>query len=63
MFNSLSIASPCPIFQVKKHGKPTWHRLVKAVKKINRALAQTIAKDHPGVSGNHTLYSGTKLHV
>ena len=38
-------------FQVEKFGKPTWKRLVKAVKDdvggSNPALAQKIAKDHP----------------
>ena len=39
-------------FQVKRFGKPTWKRLVEAVKDdvggSNVALAQKIAKDHPG---------------
>ena len=46
-------ASPCPISKVKAFGKPTWCGLVKAVDSINRALAQMIARDHPGVPGNH----------
>ena len=43
--------------QVERFGKPTWRRLVKAVEdKVggnNCALAQTIARDHPGAPGNH----------
>ena len=48
-------ASPCPISKVKVFGKPTWCGLVKAVDSINHALAQTIARDHPGEPGpgNH----------
>ena len=50
-------APPCTISQVKTHGKPTWSRLIKAVEESNRALAKTIAGAHPGVPGNHILYS------
>ena len=39
--------------QVERFGKPTWRRLVEAVEDHvggnNRALAQTIAAEHPGV--------------
>jgi len=39
--------------QVERFGKPTWRRLVEAVKDRagcnNVALAQTIAGEHPGV--------------
>jgi len=39
--------------QVEKFGRPTWRRLVEAVKDHvggnNFALAQTIAREHPGV--------------
>ena len=39
--------------QVEKFGKPTWRRLVEAVEDHvggnNCALAQRIARDHPGV--------------
>ena len=39
--------------QVEKFGKPTWRRLVEAVKDHvggnNVALAQTIAREHPDV--------------
>jgi len=38
---------------VERFGKPTWRRLVEAVEDHvggnNRALAQRIARDHPGV--------------
>ena len=41
-----------PTPQVERFGKPTWKSLVKAVEdKVggnNPALAQTIAKKHPG---------------
>ena len=41
---------------MEKFGKPTWRRLVEAVKSNaggnNPALAQTIAEDHPGEPGN-----------
>ena len=40
-------------FQVERFGRPTWRRLVEAVEDHvggnNRALAQTIAAEHPGV--------------
>ena len=41
----------------KKHGPPTWRMLVKAVDKINPALAKTIATAHPleGKSGLRSL--------
>ena len=49
-----------PINQVERFGKPTWRRLVEAVEDPvggkNPALAKTIARDHPGASGNH-LYN------
>jgi len=50
--------SPFLLFlQVEKFGKPTWRRLVEAVKDPvggnNCALAQTIATDHPDAPGNH----------
>ena len=50
--------SPFLLFlQVEKFGKPTWRRLVEAVKDHvggnNCALAQKIATDHPGAPGNH----------
>ena len=53
--------SPPPSFlllpQVERFGKPTWRRLAEAVKDHvggnNCALAQTIARDHPGAPGNH----------
>ena len=39
--------------QVERFGKPTWKRLVEAVEDHvggnNRALAQTMAAEHPGV--------------
>ena len=39
--------------QVERFGKPTWRRLVEAVEDHvggnNRALAQAIAAEHPGV--------------
>ena len=39
-------------FQVERFGKPTWKRLAEAVEDdvggSNVALAQKIAKDHPG---------------
>ena len=42
-----------PFCQVPRFGKPTWKRLVEAVEDRgggnNPALAQEIAKDHPGV--------------
>ena len=41
-----------PHFQVEKFGKPTWRSLVKAVEnKVggnHPALAQRIAREHPG---------------
>ena len=52
--------------QVKKFGKPTWRKLVEAVEdKVggdNPALAQTIAKEHPGTPGNH-VYSSLATYV
>ena len=55
MVNNMCMAVVCcslPISQVKKFGKPTWKSLVKAVEDNvggnNPALAQTIAKKHPG---------------
>ena len=52
------LPSPFLLFlQVEKFGKPTWRRLVEAVKDHvggnNCALAQKIATDHPGAPGNH----------
>ena len=45
-----------PFLKVEKFRKPTWERLVEAVKDDtggnNPALAQKIAKDHPGEPGN-----------
>ena len=47
----------CVPTQVDKFGKPTWRRLVEAVEdKVggnNRALAQTIAREHPGTPGKN----------
>ena len=43
--------------QVERFGKPNWRRLVEAVKDHvggnNYALAQKIARAHPGAPGNH----------
>ena len=41
----------------KKHGPPTWRKLVKAVDKINPAQAKAIATAHPleGKSGLRSL--------
>ena len=43
--------------KVKNSGKPTWRRLVEAVENPvggnHCALAQKIARDHPGEPGNH----------
>ena len=48
------------LLQVEKFGKPTWRRLVEAVKDHvggnNCALAQTIARDHPDAPGNDHIY-------
>ena len=50
-FNCFLLFSPY-IFQVERFGKPTWRRLVEAVKNemggSNPALAEAIAKDHLG---------------
>ena len=54
----LSVQPPIffPFLKVEKFRKPTWERLVEAVKDDtggnNPALAQKIAKDHPGEPGN-----------
>jgi len=49
----MSAATSTNPSQVEKFGKPTWRRLVEAVKDDmggnNPALAQTIAREHPGV--------------
>ena len=46
------------INQVDKYGKPTWRRLVMAVKGHaggnDPALAQTIATKHPGETGSQS---------
>ena len=51
-FNCFLLFSPY-ILQVERFGKPTWRRLVEAVKNemesSNPALAEAIAKDHPGM--------------
>ena len=59
-----------PINQVNTYGKPTWRRLVTAVQchagGNNPALAQTIATEHPGVTGSQSdtrLCRRTKLTV
>ena len=56
-----------PINQVERFGKPTWRRLVEAVEDCvggnNPTLAQTVAGDHPGASGNHLYNSLLQAHI
>ena len=55
----VTVVCPIPLLSfpnVEKLGMPTWKRLVEAVEDDaggnNPALAQTIARDHPGEPGN-----------
>ena len=61
LLSNLLPLPPCPISQVETYGKPTWSRLVKAVEKNNRAIAQAIARDHPAVPGNLAIHIEDRL--